>query len=1162
MEKATPANANTSPAPPKNARNNWLRRLRIFSIAFVVLAALFGAFGYFAGPQLAKSALVSLLEKQLRRPVAIKAIHINPYAMRVRVEGVSVGDNAGGEAVGFDEMLLDVDISSVIHAAPVVEEFRLVHPRVHVARVAAGRYDISDLLDEWLKPSDTPTPRFSVNNIKITGGSVTFDDRPAGRTHQITDINIALPFISNLAYQAHTYTEPAFSATVNGAPFTLAGKSKPFAEDRESELKLDLQHFDLTKYLAYLPIPLPFTIAGGSLDTDLTLLFRQPPDKPAELGLTGRVTLSGLQLREEGGAPLLNLQRLDVPLTDVAALNGQLHFGAVGIDGLEIYARRARGGALNWLGLADRLAHPATAKPAPQAAAKPEGLKPEGPKAAVKAEAAKPIILTLEGLRLGKAVLHWQDGPAAQLERFELKKIAVNTAKRLVHVDEAGLSGLTLAVTRLADGGIAGLDALGARNAPGAGGKVGTTSAPTATPGAAAKKHTLAKFIKKSRAAKPSKAAKSANPDWTVEVGKTEITGASLRLMDKSLRHPAEQTVELTKLTLGTFSTAPGSETALNLALLLNKKGALNISGPVRLSPLSAKLKLDLRGFELLPLQPYFADKVNLTVTKGQLAADGALEINTASDGGLAGGFKGQLTLGGFHSVDKTAASADFLTWKSLHLGQVNVNLKPLTLAIGEVALSDFYARLIVSGEGKLNVLGLVKKKGGETGKDRAAPGDKSSDKTGDKPASPATSPAPAAQAAQAAQAAAEPAQPSVPVRIGKVTLQGGAVSFTDHFIKPNYTAKLAHIGGRITGLSTDPASTASMDLRGDYEGAPLTIAGTLNPLSASPALDIKTEVRGVELTPMSPYFGKYAGYALEKGKLSLTLVYKIADRKLQAENRVFLDQLTFGDRVESPSATKLPVTLAVALLKNRRGEIDINLPISGSLDDPQFSVGGIIVQVIVNLLGKALTSPFALIGSLFGGGEELSHVDFAPGYAALTPESQKRLENLAKALDDRPALTLEVAGGVDPEKDREGLRHAWMERQVKARKLAQMVRGRKEAGSVDDVVVSPQEYPDLLAQAYKRANFPKPRNFIGLQKSLPQAEMEKLMLANAPVSDDDLRDLANRRAGAVADWLRAGGKIEAGRVFLLPPRRVTDAAAAKEAKKGVSLSRAEFSLK
>jgi len=1142
----------------------WLRRLRISAISFFVAAALFGALGFFAGPPIAHSLLTKILAKQLHRPVTLGAIHINPYAMSVRVDGLKVGDGKGGEVFAFDQLVLDVDIASVIHAAPVVEEFRLVGPRIHVARIAPGRYDISDLLDEWLKPSDKPTPSFSVNNIKITGGRVDFDDQPVGKQHAVTDINLALPFVSNLAYQANVYTEPAFSAVINGAPLKLDGKSKPFSADRESELKLELDRFELASYLAYLPFPLPFTIAGGQVDTDLTLVFRQPPKEAPSLNLAGRVTLSGLHLLEGGKAPLLNLAKLDVPLAAVAPLNNRFQFGEIGIDGLEIFVRTGRDGSLNWQALAKKMpggdaaaspnkkdkagktAAPGTADKATPADAAAKTAKTDK---AQKSAEPKPMELALGGLRLGKAVLRWQDaqgreaGPSATLERFAVKDIKVDAPKRRVTVGAVELNGLALSATRLADGQIAGLQGLMPKQ-----------DADADTPAPAARKPRAKPFAKN--------AAKDAAPAWLVEIAKTAIADVGLRFEDKAVQPAATQTLDITRLNLGALSTAPKTSTTLDLALVINKKGALTLNGPVQLTPLSLKLKADLRGFELLPLQPYFADKVNLTVTKGQLTGDGELTLAAAPDGSITGGWKGQLTVGNFHSVDKVN-SADFLTWKSLHLGRMNVALKPLAVGVGEVALSDFYARLIVSPQGKLNVLQLVKKTDApaEDGADAKSAKDGKKEKKQDAAAQ--TAPPAPASASQSATLAAAQATPATPVRIDKVTLQGGTVSFTDHFIKPNYSAKLAkigEIGGRITGLSSDPGSTADMDLRGFYDGAPLTIAGKLNPLSASPALDIKTEVRGVELTPMSPYFGKYAGYALEKGKLSLYLSYKIADRKLQAENRVFLDQLTFGDKVNSPDATKLPVTLAVALLKNRRGEIDINLPISGSLDDPQFSVGGIVVQVIVNLLSKAVTAPFALLGSLFGGGEELSHVDFAPGYAQLTPEAQKRLEALSKALEDRPALKLEVAGSVDPEKDREGLRQAWMERKVKARKLAQLVKQRKEAGSLDEVVVSEKEYPDLLEQAYKLEKFPKPRNFIGLTKSLPREEMEKLMLANAPVDDEELRQLADQRAKAVADWLRAGGKVPAERVFLLPPKPMPKQT--NGGKKDANLSRAEFSLK
>ena len=349
------------------------------------------------------------------------------------------------------------------------------------------------------------------------------------------------------------------------------------------------------------------------------------------------------------------------------------------------------------------------------------------------------------------------------------------------------------------------------------------------------------------------------------------------------------------------------------------------------------------------------------------------------------------------------------------------------------------------------------------------------------------------------------------------------------------------------------------MELRGNYANtAPVQILAKLNPLAAKPYLDLQGEVRGIDLEPFSPYSGKYAGYAIEKGKLSVTVNYKLENNQLTADNRIFLDQLTFGDKVDSPEATKLPVNLAVSLLKNGRGEIDINLPISGSLDDPQFSVGGVIVRVIVNLFVKAVTSPFALLGSLFGGGEELSILEFDPGRVAFGATSIKRLEALAKALNDRPALRLEISGRGDPETDREGLRRVAMERAVRAEKQKDLVKKGVDSGSTDSIEVDAKEYPAYLQRAYKAAKFPKPRNLIGFTKDLPVEEMEKLMLTNLPASDDDLELLADQRAEAVQLWLVEQGKVPAERVFIAPSKVGPDKGGADKAK----ASRVDFALK
>jgi hypothetical protein len=291
----------------------------------------------------------------------------------------------------------------------------------------------------------------------------------------------------------------------------------------------------------------------------------------------------------------------------------------------------------------------------------------------------------------------------------------------------------------------------------------------------------------------------------------------------------------------------------------------------------------------------------------------------------------------------------------------------------------------------------------------------------------------------------------------------------------------------------------------------------------------------------MSPYSIKYAGYGIERGKLSVNVKYLIENRKLAAENNVYLDQLTFGEKVDSPTATKLPVTLAVALLKDRNGVIDVNLPISGSLDQPEFSVIGIIFQVIGNLITKAVTAPFALLGAAFGGGEELAYLEFAPGSAALDGEDVGKLKNLTKALTDRPGLKLDVAGRVDPEADREGLKRASIERKMKAEKFNDLRREGKAPASADAVPIEKAEYERYLRRAYDDEKFPKPRNAIGIAKDLPVPEMETLMLTHVQVTDEDLRLLANARAQSAKDWIVTEGKIPAERVFIVAPKLTSD---------------------
>ena len=344
---------------------------------------------------------------------------------------------------------------------------------------------------------------------------------------------------------------------------------------------------------------------------------------------------------------------------------------------------------------------------------------------------------------------------------------------------------------------------------------------------------------------------------------------------------------------------------------------------------------------------------------------------------------------------------------------------------------------------------------------------------------------------------------------------------------------------------------------------APVDIDGKINPLGKELFLDIVADAREIEMNPFSPYSGKYVGYGIESGKLSFNVKYKVENRKLTAQNRIILNQLTFGEKVESPQAIKLPVLLAVALLKDRNGVIDVDLPISGSLDDPQFSVGGLVLRLVINVITRAVTAPFALLGSAFGSGsgsgEELSYVEFDSGRANLSETAQKKIETLAKAMNNRPALRLELSGRADLATDLDGLKRVSVERKVKAQKLKESSGKGEAPKSVDEVRIESSEYPEYLRQAYRQESFSKPRNAIGLLRNLPVVEMEKLMIQHATVGEEGLRELAHQRAQTVRDALVTAGQVSADRLSIVAAKPLTSEEKAKLRGKP---NRVDFSLR
>jgi len=380
---------------------------------------------------------------------------------------------------------------------------------------------------------------------------------------------------------------------------------------------------------------------------------------------------------------------------------------------------------------------------------------------------------------------------------------------------------------------------------------------------------------------------------------------------------------------------------------------------------------------------------------------------------------------------------------------------------------------------------------------------------------------------------------------MGPIRLVNGKVLFSDRFIRPNYSADLSELQGTLSQFASKALDgsvpMADLELRGRAEGtASLEITGKINPLAKPLALDIKGKVRDLDLPPLTAYSVKYAGYGIERGKLSMDVSYTVQpDGQLSASNKLVLHQLTFGDEVKG-APNSLPVKLAVALLADSNGVIDIDLPISGSLNDPQFSFGALAWKAVTSLVGKALTAPFSLLAHAFGGNagaaDELSAVAFAPGSSALTPAAAQGLDQIAKVLGERPTLNVTVVGTANLDQERDGFKHEHLKALMLVEKRRRAVVTGQDSATAGPLTDA--EYPVLLSQVYRRADITKPRNLLGLAKDLPTAEMERLLLASIAVNEDAMRGLALQRGVVVKDYL-ASRKLPTERLFLGAARSV-----------------------
>jgi hypothetical protein len=536
---------------------------------------------------------------------------------------------------------------------------------------------------------------------------------------------------------------------------------------------------------------------------------------------------------------------------------------------------------------------------------------------------------------------------------------------------------------------------------------------------------------------------------WNAVIHEVNVTNCAIHLMDLANSRPATLDLDQITFTAKNISNQSNTNMTADASVRWNTNGEIAVGSTACFAPLTADVHLDLQRLNLNTLDPYLESMVNLRIPEASFGMNGDVRVRTP-DGKLPKiKFQGDTWVDDFRAVDGVRGH-DLLKWSSVRISGINANLNPLKASIKEISLNDVNVRTVIETNKTINLLEVLHPaNAGGAAQTNAAPVAKNS-------------------AASTNNALAS----LPPVTISSIVISNAQIHFTDRSLKPNVNMVIEQAGGTITGISSAELQHGDVDLHALVDGVgPAKVTGHINPFIGTETNNVKITLASMDLLPTSPYSGKFAGYRIARGHLYLDLEYHLAGRKLDSKNVITVDQFTFGDKVDSPDATKLPVRLAVALLKDRDGKIILDVPIQGSLDDPKFRIGKVVTRVIVNILTKVATSPFSLLGAAFGGGgEELSYQEFVPGNEDLSDAGKKKLDVLVKALYNRPGLQLQISGSVDRASDIDGLQRIAFDKELRTRRWMALSKSKKQQTTPDQLVFTPQQRTHWVTKLYDEA--------------------------------------------------------------------------------------------
>lgn len=1144
-----------------DAARHWARRLRrlvtgvpflVTAAVVVLLAVAYTLAGFFLAPRLIATYVPRYAQEQLGRQAEIGEVRLNPLLFKLEIKDFRLREADGQPLLGFDRLFVDFQLSSLFRAAWTFAEIQLEAPRLDVVMAQDGRLNVAQLLDTFPRSEPEPRPeapapprRVLLQHAVVRGGWLSFTDL-SGRTPQtaaVEPINVELRNITTLPERRGPYVISA--ALVGGGVVGWEGEVS--LAPLGSTGRLGIRGFPLATAWRFVQDEFALAEPAGRVDADVRyqLAYREGTTSLKVEGI--EVAVVGLALTQRGDkAPLLDLERIRLTGGHGDLISRELTVPEISVSRGRLAATMARDGTLNWQRLVIN-PPPAAAAPAAGGASAPPATTP------VATSDERPWRLAVDKVRVEEVALSFADQSRAAPLQVDVAGLTLDLSAQ-IESGPAGLAGtaegvdLTLARVAVREAAAPKAPLVSLAQISVEGGRIdlegqqvavsrvaatgGATTVVVAADGSVPLVTMLgpADQVTPARPSAPAPArpapATTTKP-WTFALGRLDLANHRLAIADRSVTPAVELEIEGMKASVRELRSDGKKPFPFDASFRVAQGGRVTASGRVAPDGRTADARLAIAQLALTPAQPYIARNAAVELRSGEVSTTGRLTYRSRRDR-AAITYTGSFDVDGVRLVE--AATGDpVVAWKSLHAATLRFGLDPDRLEIDEVRLAELDGRLVIFEDQSLNLGRLM---------------------------TPPDAPTDAPPASGPEVAAGSDAAPGFPVVVERVRIDESSMSFADLSLVLPFATRVHELSGVVAGLGSDPESHATVKLDGRVDEFGLVnVDGALSSFHPKVFTDLTVLFRNVPMSPLTPYSVTFAGRRIQAGTMDLDLEYKIDHSNLVGENKVVVQQLQLGERVESPGATRLPLDLAIAVLSDAEGRIDLAVPVQGNVDHPEFSYGHLIWQALVTVITRIVTSPFrALAGLLGDDAERMDAIAFEAGSDTVRPPERQKLQRVAEVLGSRPRLTLTVRGGYEAKVDGEALRSLRV-RQDLAERLGVKLDPGEDPGPVAFTHAKTQRALEALlterdgakAIAEFEAGYEKSTGKTAqrahpvlalLDRGSPdRAFYEALfrrLVETTPLADAELTALGQRRGEATARVLRegtgtAGARVEVG---------------------------------